>query len=90
MQQNLYYFSYEMELSQEEIAKQLHIEQYRVSRMLKELDTFIYSEQLDDSRRDKTEILDYLYDCYRRTGRLEHYENLVMDDFLPNLLPPGR
>ena len=87
-QQTLYYFSYERELSQEEIAKQLHIEQYRVSRMLKELDALIYSERLDDGSRDETELqVDYLYDRYRRTGRLEHYENVVMDDFLSNLLP---
>ena len=87
-QQDIYELSYMQEFTQQEIAKKLNLEQYQVSRMLKELDEIIYTAKLDDGTRDEITLkVDYAYDYYRRTGKLEHLENVTMDDFLSNLLP---
>lgn len=87
-QQDIYTLSYIQDFTQEEIAKQLNLEQYQVSRILKELDEIIYTAKLDDGTRDETTLkVDYTYDYYRRTGKLEHLENVAMQDFLSNLLP---
>ena len=87
-QQDIYTLSYIQDFTQEEIAKTLNLEQYQVSRMLKELDEIIYTAKLDDGTRDEIMLkVDYTYDYYRRTGKLEHLENVAMQDFLSNLLP---
>ena len=87
-QQDIYTLSYIQDFTQEEIAKTLNLEQYQVSRMLKELDEIIYTAKLDDGTRDEIMLkVDYTYDYYRRTGKLEHLENVAMEDFLSNLLP---
>ena len=66
----------------------LNLEQYQVSRILKELDEIIYTAKLDDGTRNEITLkVDYAYDYYRRTGKLEHLENVAMEDFLSNLLP---
>ena len=87
-QQDIYTLSYIQDFTQEEIAKTLNLEQYQVSRILKELDEIIYTAKLDDGTRDEMTLkVDYIYDYYRRTGKLEHLENVAMQDFLSNLLP---
>ena len=87
-QQDIYTLSYIQDFTQEEIAKTLNLEQYQVSRILKELDEIIYTAKLDDGTRDEIMLkVDYAYDYYRRTGKLEHLENVAMKDFLSNLLP---
>ncbi|MBO5067039.1 MAG: sigma-70 family RNA polymerase sigma factor [Clostridia bacterium] len=87
-QQNIYTLSYIQDFTQEEIAKQLNLEQYQVSRILKELDEIIYTAKLDNGTRDEITLkVDYAYDYYRRTGKLEHLENVAIEDFLSNLLP---
>ena len=87
-QQDIYELSYIQDFTQQEIAKKLNLEQYQVSRILKELDEIIYTAKLDDGTRDEITLkIDYTYDYYRRTGKLEHLENVTMDDFLSNLLP---
>lgn len=84
----IYLLSYIQDYSQEEIAQELRIQQYQVSRILKELDEIIYTAKLDDGTCDEITLkVDYTYDYYRRTGKLEHLENVTMDDFLSNLLP---
>ena len=87
-QQDIYTLSYIQDFTQEEIAKTLNLEQYQVSRILKELDEIICTAKLDDGTRDEITLkVDYAYDYYRRTGKLEHLENIAMEDFLSNLLP---
>ena len=87
-QPDIYTLSYIQDFTQEEIAKTLNLEQYQVSRILKELDEIIYTAKLDDGTRDEITLkVDYIYDYYRRTGKLEHLENVAMEDFLSNLLP---
>ena len=85
---DFYTLSYIQDFTQEEIAKTLNLEQYQVCRILKELDEIIYTAKLDDGTRDEITLkVDYAYDYYRRTGKLEHLENVAMEDFLSNLLP---
>lgn len=87
-QQKIYSLSYMQDYTQEEIAQELRIQQYQVSRILKEIDEIICTAKLDDGTRDEITLkVDYAYDYYRRTGKLEHLENVVMDDFLSNLIP---
>ena len=87
-QKDIYTLSYIQDFTQEEIAKTLNLEQYQVCRILKELDEIIYTAKLDDGTRDEITLkVDYAYDYYRRTGKLEHLENVAMEDFLSNLLP---
>ncbi len=87
-QQDIYNLSYIQDFTQQEIAKTLNLEQYQVSRILKELDEIIYTAKLDDGTRNEIALkVDYAYDYYRRTGKLEHLENIAMEDFLSNLLP---
>ena len=87
-QQDIYTLSYIQDFTQEEIAKTLNLEQYQVSRILKELDEIIYTAKLDNGTRDEITLkVDYAYDYYRRTGKLEHLENVAIEDFLSNLLP---
>ena len=87
-QKDIYTLSYIQDFTQEEIAKTLNLEQYQVCRILKELDEIIYTAKLDDCTRDEITLkVDYAYDYYRRTGKLEHLENVAMEDFLSNLLP---
>lgn len=84
----LYLLAYEKKLRQEEIAKILHVKQYRVSRWLKELDEAIGTEALDDGERTETDIqVDYIYNRYRKTGKLDRYEEVMFEDFLSNLQP---
>lgn len=84
----LYILHYNYNLSQAEIAKQLKLKQYQVSRLLQQLTEAFDKELLDDGSRDKIDIeIDYQYNRYRKTGKTEHYENVVMDDFLSCLLP---
>ena len=85
---DIYTLSYIQDFTQEEIAKVLNLEQYQVSRILKELDEIIYTAKLNDGTRDEITLkVDYIYDYYRRTGKLGHLENAAMEDFLSNLLP---
>lgn len=82
----LYHLYYIRGLSQDEIAARLHIKQYRVSRLLSQLDETIGTESLDDGGRNDTEILiQYRYNRYRKTGKLDNYEEVQFDDFLSNL-----
>lgn len=84
----LFILHYDYNLSQAEIAKRLKLKQYQVSRLLQQLTEAFDKELLDDGSRDKIDIeIDYLYNRYRKTGKPEHYENVVMDDFLSCLLP---
>ena len=86
--QNIYTLSYIQDFTQVEITKTLNLEQYQVSRILKGLDEIIYKAKLDDGTRDEITLkVDYIYDYYRRTGKLEHLENVAMEDFLSNLIP---
>ena len=67
-QQDIYKLSYIQDFTQEEIAKTLNLEQYQVSRILKELDEIIYTAKLDDGTRNETTLkVDYTYYHYRRT-----------------------
>lgn len=73
-------------MNQSEIATELHIKQYRVSRLLRELDEAIEMEFLDDGERTQTEIqIQYIYNRYRKTGKLDNYEEVKVEDFLSNL-----
>lgn len=80
---NLYYIK---GMKQDEIATKLHTKQYRISRLLKELDEAIGKESLDDGERTETDIqVEYIYNRYRKTGKLETYEEVMFEDFLSNL-----
>lgn len=80
---NLYYIK---EMKQGEIAAELHTKQYRISRLLKELDEIVGKELLDDGERTETDIqVEYIYNRYRKTGKLETYEEVMFEDFLSNL-----
>lgn len=84
----LYDLYYKYDYPQEEIAKQLNLKQYQVSRLLQQLTEAFDKQSLDDGSRDKIDIeIDYEYNRYRKTGKLEHNENVVMTDFLSCLLP---
>lgn len=80
---NLYYIK---EMKQDEIATKLHTKQYRISRLLKELDEVVGKELLDDGERTETDIqVEYIYNRYRKTGKIETYEEVMFEDFLSNL-----
>ena len=82
----LYYLYYIKEMKQDEIATKLHTKQYRISRLLKELDEAIGKELLDDGERTETDIqVEYIYSRYRKTGKIETYEEVMFEDFLSNL-----
>lgn len=82
----LYHLYYVKEMKQDEIAAELHTKQYRVSRLLKELEEVISKELLDDGERTETDIqVEYMYNRYRKTGKLETYEEVIFEDFLSNL-----
>ena len=84
----LYDLYYKYDCTQEEIAKQLKLKQYQVSRLLQQLTEAFDKQLLDDGSRDEIDIqVDCLYNRYRKTGKLEHNENVVMTDFLSCLLP---
>lgn len=68
--------SFIQDFTQEEIAKTLNLEQYQVSRILKELDEIIYTAKLDDGTRDEMTLkVDYIYD-YRPFRRNESTHTL--------------
>ena len=82
----LYHLYYIKEMKQDEIAAKLHTKQYRISRLLKELDEVVGKELLDDGERTETDIqVEYIYNRYRKTGKLETYEEVMFEDFLSNL-----
>lgn len=82
----LYHLYYIKGMKQDEIAKKLHTKQYRISRLLKELDEVVGKELLDDGERTETDIqVEYIYNRYRKTGKLETYEEVMFEDFLSNL-----
>ncbi|MDE6435200.1 MAG: hypothetical protein K2L07_13330, partial [Lachnospiraceae bacterium] len=82
----LYHLYYVKGMNQDEIAEKLHTKQYRISRLLKELDEVVSKELLDDGERTETDIqVEYTYNSYRKTGKLETYEEVVFEDFLSNL-----
>lgn len=84
----LYRLYYQKQMRQDEIAGRLHVKQYRVSRWLQELDEAIGKELLDDGERSETDIeVEYRYSRYRKTGRLECFEDVTFEDFLSNLQP---
>ncbi|MGN0766046.1 MAG: hypothetical protein ACI4MO_06190 [Christensenellales bacterium] len=84
----LYDLYYKYDCTQEEIAKHLKLKQYQVSRLLQQLTEAFDKQSLDDGSRGSIDIeVDYLYNRYRKTGKLEHNENVVMTDFLSCLLP---
>lgn len=53
---NLCHLYYIKGMKQDEIAAELHTKQYRISRLLKELDEAIGKESLDDGERTETDI----------------------------------
>ncbi len=82
----LYHLYYIKGLNQDEIAAQLHTKQYRISRLLKELDEVVGKELLDNGERTETDIqVEYIYNRYRKTGRLDNFEEVMFEDFLSNL-----
>lgn len=83
---SLYHLYYIKEMKQDEIAEKLHTKQYRISRLLKELDEVVGKELLDDGERTETDIqVEYIYNRYRKTGKIETYEEVMFEDFLSNL-----
>lgn len=71
IERKLYHLYYVKGLSQDEIAARLHTEQYRISRLIKELDEIVGKELLDDGERTETDIeVEYIYNRYRKTGNL--------------------
>lgn len=53
---------------------------------MKELDEAQGKELLDDGERTQTEIqIQYIYNRYRKTGKLDNYEAIMFEDFLLNL-----
>jgi len=83
---NLYHLYYIKGMKQDEIAAELHTKQYRISRLLKKLDEAIGKESLDDGERTETDIqVEYIYNRYRKTGKIETCEEVMFEDFLSNL-----
>lgn len=82
----LYKLYYVNENTQGEIASILQIKQYQVSRLLRQLDEVIEKEFLDDGERTQTDIqVEYIYNRYRKIGKLDNFEDVVFEDFLSNL-----
>lgn len=82
----LYHLYYVKGMNQDEIAARLHTKQYRISRLLKELDEVVGKELLDNGERTETDIqVEYIYNRYRKTGNLENFEEVMFKDFLSNL-----
>lgn len=65
----------------------VNTKQYRISRLIKELDEIVGKELLNDGERTETDIeVEYIYNRYRKTGNLENFEEVLFEDFLSNLL----
>jgi len=49
----------------------VNTKQYRISRLIKELDEIVGKELLNDGERTETDIeVEYIYNRYRKTGNL--------------------
>ena len=61
----LYDLYYKYDYTQDEIAKQLKLKQYQVSRLLQQLSEVFDKQSLDDGSRGSIDIeVDYLYNRY--------------------------